>query len=324
MGILNVIEVLVGVPGNCLVIIAVLLSRKLQTALNAFIVNLAVADLVTCLVLTLHIVGDWARYYFHSLEPICQVALSITHTCIGCGVFTLATIALNRFLLVLTPRSTYQQIFRPRHIVIWIILLWSISAMISILPPLAFNIGKLGFDLPTQSCLSLTDFPTSKQYEHILVFGFYPVPLVIIIVCYTGILIKVVKHNKRLKHNKEPGGESRATCSNERSEFQIENTSRKEQIITPMEIRVTKNFFFVFCAYVICLTPYAICSFTKCAIAAYTGAIVIANSVVNPFIYGLNHPIFREVFISFFKCRPVPEPSTILNCMKRMVSTDSN
>ncbi|KAJ8033173.1 G-protein coupled receptor moody [Holothuria leucospilota] len=216
MGILNVIEVLVGIPGNFLVIMAVLLSRKLQTASNAFIVNLAVADLLTCMVLPLHIVGDWARYYFSSLEPICQVALGITHICVGCSVLTLASIALNRFLLVLTPRSTYQTIYRPRHLVIWIILLWSISGMMSILPPLAFNIGKFGFDLPTQSCLSLTDFPTSKQYEYILVLGFYPIPLAVIVVCYTGILIKVVKHNRRLKQNKEQRGNSKPKCSNNR------------------------------------------------------------------------------------------------------------
>ncbi|KAJ8033172.1 Melatonin receptor type 1C [Holothuria leucospilota] len=328
LGVLNLTEVLVGVPGNSLVLIAVLLSRKLQTLSNAFIVNLAVADLITCLVIPVYFAGEWAKYYYPTLEPICQVALGITHTCVGCSMFTLAAIALNRFLLVLTPISTYRYIYRPWHLFCWIVALWSVPGMIALFPPMVFNTGKLGFDISAHTCVTLKDFPTSQQYEYTLVLGFYPVPLSVIIFCYSGILIKVVKHKRRLKknNNQENSAVDKQRCIYFffpilfRSSFQLESTRHKKLTLSPTEVRVTRNFFYVFCAYILLLTPYAICSFTTCAISSYVGPIAIANSVVNPFIYGFNHPIFREVFLSFFKCKGVPEPSWFWIFIKRIAT----
>ncbi|XP_072028336.1 type-1 angiotensin II receptor-like [Amphiura filiformis] len=49
IGVIYLFICIFGTVGNFLVIIAVLLSRKLQTPPNAFVVNLATADLIACL-----------------------------------------------------------------------------------------------------------------------------------------------------------------------------------------------------------------------------------------------------------------------------------
>ena len=49
VAVLYLMVVVLGIFGNTLVILAVLLSKKLRTATNAFVVSLSVADLLTCL-----------------------------------------------------------------------------------------------------------------------------------------------------------------------------------------------------------------------------------------------------------------------------------
>lgn len=39
-------------------------------------------------------------------------------------------------------------------------------------------------------------------------------------------------------------------------------------------------------------------------------SIAAANSIVNPFIYGFNHPVFREVFVAILRRRRLPEPTS--------------
>ena len=91
--------------------------------------------------------------------------------------------------------------------------------------------------------------------------------------------------------------------------------------LTSVEIQVTRNLFFIFLAYILCLTPQAVCTIFTCGIDEnYTRFIVALNSVVNPFIYGLNHPVFRQVFISIFKCKAIPEPSSFLTNLTRKMN----
>lgn len=202
LGLLAIYIFLVGVPGNTLVLCAVLFARKLQTASNAFIVNLAVADLFACLVQPLHMVGAWANYYSPSLDSVCLVASSISHLCIACSIVTLAGIAFNRFVLVVCSSSTYQSIYRSKFLKVWIPSLWTYAVLMTLLPPLALDIGKFGFDNNTHTCRSIIDHPTADQYDSIIVFGVYPLPFFIIIICYSGILLTVIKHNRRIKKGK--------------------------------------------------------------------------------------------------------------------------
>lgn len=95
--------------------------------------------------------------------------------------------------------------------------------------------------------------------------------------------------------------------------FSLETESKgSSSPISPVQIAVTRNMFIVFCAFVLCLTPHAVCTISGgCIIERYTRFLIAINSVINPIIYGLNHPVFRTVFISLLRCKPVPEPSSL-------------
>ncbi|KAJ8042170.1 5-hydroxytryptamine receptor 2B [Holothuria leucospilota] len=202
LGSANIIFVIIGIPGNALVILAVLLSKRLQNVSSAFIANLAVADLMTCLVMPLFTVAQFVNYYSPFLEPMCMVAVTVAHTCIGGSIFSLAAIAFSRFMVIAASMRFYKlkdlPIFRPKVVALSIVVLWSLSLSIAILPPFAFDVGKVGFDYVTHSCAPIVGYPGSDIFKDILVYGFYPIPLTIIVVSYIGILVQLLIHNRNL------------------------------------------------------------------------------------------------------------------------------
>ena len=95
-----------GILGNSLVIISVMLSRKLHSRSNAFVVSLSVADLATCIVgpassaqlfapLGVQIGPNW----------LCILVAAINTSSVTISVLTLASISLTRALVVARPLS---------------------------------------------------------------------------------------------------------------------------------------------------------------------------------------------------------------------------
>ena len=90
---------------------------------------------------------------------------------------------------------------------------------------------------------------------------------------------------------------------------------------TKRQVEITKNLFYVVCAFVACLAPFAIALVIPPSDPAipWTSMIVIFNSAINPIIYGAKHPHFKEVFRHMLRCRyhMIPEPS---GCLRKIRS----
>lgn len=192
----NYVVAALGVPGNTLVIIAVLLSKRVRNVSSAFIVNLAMADLITCLSAPVFSYVQYHDIYESKLEPICQVLMVIVHSCIGASMYSLAFIAICRFLLITSNTTFYKAVYRTKYISLQIILIWVIPMTVAILP--FFGIGQLGYDFTLNTCAPVKDNPTTSTFNNILTFILYPGPLCIIIFCYSGVLIKVKRHHKEM------------------------------------------------------------------------------------------------------------------------------
>lgn len=199
IGIFNIFNTVLGVVGNLIVLLAVALSKPLQTACNVFIVNLAVADLLTCVVLPVFLLSLWTENQPY-IDEACFVALAVAHTTVGCSLYTLASIAVNRFALFIDPvnKKYYRRITKPSVCVFWITLIWIIPAFVSIFPPVALDIGKLSFDKQSHNCRSEASYPTSELYETLLIFAFFPIPLVVLLIAYLGVFVQVLKHIRRM------------------------------------------------------------------------------------------------------------------------------
>lgn len=292
-----IIASVLGIFGNSLVILSVFASNKLRTVTNAFVVNLSVADLVTSLLI------PWNALILlsHEVHPIadwgCAVAAGVLFTCVGCSLFTLASIAVNRLLLITRPIGASRAL-SPVFTGIWIAATWVLSFLFNIVPPLV-GIGELGTSQKYRVCAAKSSHPLKDYYDYIQAVGCFPIPLLTLTICYIVIFLHLRQHSRKLSQHDfrqtsshgsdtlttssaddnaatlptnnpgNPGGTVTDTSSvrNSRDSRVIRrsrrhNQSRRNSVseisLRRREHRITKNMFIVFLAFFICIIPFAL------------------------------------------------------------------
>ena len=364
-----------GTIGNCMVILAVVFSRKLQTTTNAFVISLSVADLLTSLSVigtVFALVGKegWPLPY---AEWFCSLCAFLLYACGGVSLYSLAAIAVNRMVLITRPGATYAKLYKKKNIVIMIAVTWIVPILVSTLPPL-LNLGGLGYDKDDTTCSDLDQHPKGKIFETILTVFYFPGPVIILITCYTKSFLHIRKHFKRQRNNIDPvhlspanqagtGDQETRTTDNSKSQVtggpETQMTNDRETRITDdtetrmaddtethmtgnpgsqvtcnletqmalrckklehQEIQITKSLFLVVCLFFLCILPYVLVLFIPGArrVALFAFLPPLANSAINPWVYGSKHPHFKGILVKMIKCRyhEIPEPPDF---MKRII-----
>ena len=126
----SIVLMLVNIPGNILVILAVVLdpNKNLRTPFNWLVVNLAAADLIVGL-----LTGPFSIHYFikedmgHSglSEEIIKIQMAYFVSCTA-SVLSLISLAVERYLAVRKP-NTYRTKVTNKRIVVTIAIIWFIS-----------------------------------------------------------------------------------------------------------------------------------------------------------------------------------------------------
>ncbi|XP_071949289.1 probable G-protein coupled receptor No18 [Antedon mediterranea] len=115
-----------GLLGNVLVIVAVCKTCKLRTATNWFIVSLACADLLVCVVIipfaiTLIAFGRWVLG-----TVMCYIWSSLDIMCCTASTLSLCAVSLDRYWAILTPlRYTSSMSFRRYRLMIMFVWIFS-------------------------------------------------------------------------------------------------------------------------------------------------------------------------------------------------------
>ncbi|XP_022112119.1 melatonin receptor type 1B-A-like [Acanthaster planci] len=193
---------LVGTFGNSLVILAVLLSMKIRTATNAFVVNLATADLLACLAVLFDAAALLAKDGLPFSELLCSVCAVVENVSIGCSILSLASIAFNRLLLVTRPAIIYRKVYTPKNIAMLLALTWLIPLFLTLLPSF-LNLGDFKYDPKYHMCGSSASHPRSKAFRILVAGVLYPSLLVSIIVCYVLIWRHLRRHTKMISYTRE-------------------------------------------------------------------------------------------------------------------------
>ncbi|XP_072046261.1 opsin, blue-sensitive-like [Amphiura filiformis] len=274
--------------GNGLVVVSVILSKKLRTITNVFVVNLSVADLFTALNLPWLVIGVLSPEGWPLPDKLCVFGAFMMICCLGCSATTLACIALNRLVLITRPKTTFQWLYTQKKVSAMLLFTWGIPASIAIVP-LVSPIGELGFDTRYYTCSWKTSDPNTGIYSILVSVAFYPIQLTIIILSYVLIVRHIRKHTKSIIPDEAPsvsGG------------IQTTRESGVQKRIRRRQVDVTKNLFYVVCAYLICLTPYCVILVVPGGheVVMYVAIILMFNSCINPFIYATKHPDFKKVF----------------------------
>ncbi|XP_038044492.1 alpha-1D adrenergic receptor-like [Patiria miniata] len=321
----------VGLVGNTMIHLAVLLSKKLRTATNTFVVNLSVADWLTCLAIPWNSVALLSTDGLPVSEWFCKVVATVQFTTVGCSIITLGFIALNRLLLITRPTTTYHLLYTPRKIVLWVALSWLIPLLTSLLPPLT-GVGAVGYNPQFYFCGSKPSNPHYNIYNIIIAAVLYPIPLVTIVVSYSLIWLHLRRHAKKMigapKKKPKYAPTNIAMVPSHHSEENSEYASRSGTTVNNSPSRkrrrqneVTKNMVYVVCGFGLCATPYAInlFFFDMGPTIPYTTVILLLNNCINPLIYATKHRDFKTVFGCILRRQwdKIPNPSDFLKKVRR-------
>ncbi|XP_022082401.1 melatonin receptor type 1B-B-like [Acanthaster planci] len=319
---MSIITVL-GTFGNGLVILAVALSRKLRTATNVYVVSLSTTDLLTCLCLPWHVLGAVSMNGWPIAKWICSAAGGLTIIFVGSSIITLAFIALNRLFLITQPSTRYRTLYTFKMLMFTTLVAWLLPFVTVIIPPL-LGVGKLGYDEKYLRCgpVQSPGGTLSNPYDMIVAAVLYPIPMIAIVVCYAKIFLYIKHHTKTIlapsEHSSSSNPKSPAANNNgtQHHTSSVSRQSSTRKRLSRRQVEITKNLFYVVCAFVLCLSPYSIGIMIPSAdhFTPYAGVILLLNSCVNPLIYAAKHPYFRTIFICIvtLKFSKIPEPSNLL------------
>ncbi|KAJ8024370.1 rhodopsin [Holothuria leucospilota] len=288
-----------GLPGNALVVFALLTSRKLQTSTNVFVANLAVSDFVTCLVLPLHSISLLSEKMPFP-DPVCQAIGALTYITIGASIVNLALIGFNRFYLITRPRVSYDKLYSKRNITAMVVFSWLYITLLVIIPP-TFGFGALGYSRRYRLCTVDNSHKFAFYFEMFRSMFLQILFLIIVLVLYLLIYL-FLKRKSAFNKN-------------------VSDEMQKRQA------KVTKNLFFIVCAYIACVLPFGVtCVVPRSYVAIpWASMFTLVNSCVNPFIYGVNHPQFKEVFKCILTCRlrKIAEPSRLTKSLISLQTTST-
>ncbi|XP_072181280.1 neuropeptide FF receptor 2-like [Diadema setosum] len=279
---------IVGITGNALVIAVVFGHRSKSHAksrsMDILVGNLAIADFFTSILLIPHprvksIPNSWVGALF------CKVVEGeyLMWITISTSIYSLVAVSIDRFFAVVYP-ITFKRFVNRRLVNVIVCLIWAGSCvlMVRILLTNTTNVivGKCVYQRP----------PQNEQ----IIYGTYifvvilVLPTVLMLVTQTAIVRSLRREAARFATN--------------------ESTASFHEIARFRVLTLTLT---VVLIYVICWAPDQIAffvfnlglapSFLRSPFARVVIALAICNSCVNPILYTLRHPKFREAVKDVFR-----------------------
>ncbi len=290
-----ILVTILGIFGNSLVILSVGLSQKLQNATNVFVTNLAVADLLTCCAIPWNVVALLSFDGWPVAEWLCAVAAFTLFLCIGCSVWNLASIAINRYFVITLPVIKFRKLYTKRNLVVMVVLTWFVPALV-IGVPIVAGAAELGYDEEHGTC-SDKGSGMKTRFIHVAVQALVLlfIPMIIIVVCYVKIYFHVRTHTK---HMAIKASESVRNTPVLRQKVR----NRNKQRMFRLQTEITKNSFYIVCAFLVCIIPFAITLSVFQEGSRYASIALLANAALNPLIYSVKHPYFKKIFYNILRC----------------------
>ena len=279
---------ILSLAGNIMVCLSVYRNPRLRTPTNLYIIALAVSDLLSAVFVMplseiILFTGKWSLG-----ETICQFHAFMSIFVIYVSPATMGLTAVNRYVRMCKPNTTYQKIFSPRKSRLWVIFVWLFVACYVAIPQLA-KLQDFEF-VPGYALCSLKHLGEKAKLIHyiIVLTIFLVIPLVVTAFCYSRILKAVRQHLTGI--SLALGGLRR-------------NDARRG--ISIQEIRLSRSLFIVVFTFLACWIPFWVIviirrfSFVRhmprnlellCMFFLY-----ISNTV-NPVIYAGMNSTFRSEF----------------------------
>lgn len=283
---------MLGVFGNCLVCYVVFCNKHMQNVTNYFITNLALADILLCVLAVpftplYTFMGEWM---FGRI--LCHLVTMAQGTSVYVSTLTLMSIAIDRFFVIIYPFRSRLQL-KTCYLIIVSIWLFSISATL----PYAFYMGMVEYQ-ERSYCEELWPSESIRQvFSGFTAIMQFVVPFVIILYCYAKISIRM---NERVKT--KPGSK------NSRKEEQDRERKRRTNrmliaMVTifgvswlPMNVVHLVGDYY---APASTWSYYNLCFFI-------THVVAMSSTCYNPFLYAWLNENFRKEFQLVLPCFQQP------------------
>ncbi|XP_077001187.1 medium-wave-sensitive opsin 3 [Tamandua tetradactyla] len=279
---------------NGLVLLATLKFKRLRHPLNWILVNLAVADLAETVIASTISVVNQIYGYFILGHPLCIVEGYTVSLCGITGLWSLAIISWERWLVICKPFGNMR--FDAKLALVGIAFSW-VWAAVWTAPPI-FGWSRYWPHGLKTSCgpdvFSGGSYPGVQSYMIVLMVTCCVIPLSIIVLCYLRVWLAIRAVAKQQKES--------------------ESTQKAEKEVTRMVLVMIVAFCF-------CWGPY---TFSACFAAAYPdysfhplaaalpGYFAKSATIYNPIIYVFMNRQFRNCILQLFgkKVDDTSEPSS--------------
>ncbi|XP_054467956.1 opsin 4xa [Anoplopoma fimbria] len=284
----------VGVTGNALVMYAFFCNKKLRTAPNFFIMNLAVSDFLMAITQSpIFFVNSLYKGWIFGetgckIYAFCGALFGIT------SMINLLAISLDRYIVITKPLQAISWTSKKRTCFI-IALVWLYSLAWSLAPLLGWS-SYIPEGLMT-SCTwdYVTSTPANKSYTLMLCCFVFFIPLGIISYCYLCMFL-AIRHASR---------------DIEKLGYQVRKSTLIQQQSIKTEWKLAKIAFVVIIVFVLSWSPYACVTLIAWAgygsyLSPYSKAvpavIAKASAIYNPFIYAIIHSKYRDTMAEKVPC----------------------
>ncbi|XP_066266350.1 growth hormone secretagogue receptor type 1-like [Branchiostoma lanceolatum] len=275
----------VGVTGNILTVLVIVLDRGMRTTTNFYLASLAVADLLTFLVLPLELYRLW-QFQPWVLGPVaCRGLYYLKETFTYASILHITAFTIERYLAICHP-FTAKRVIRKSRVKKLIVAIWGGAFVITI--PVLFIFGleqRWGDAGPVQACTVLEDAKLSGLLlvatASSTVFFFGPVVLM-------SVMYSLIARHLRTR--------TAQACS---SSLRVREKSTQQ---------VVKMLGVVVVTFVICWLPHHVAQLTFSNIQIWTQktttlnnsimitsfVLVYVSSTINPILYNVMSDKFRK------------------------------
>ncbi|TNN47205.1 Melatonin receptor type 1A [Liparis tanakae] len=249
--------------------------RYVVSLRNAFVVSLALADLVVALypyplVLSAIFHDGWIAGYVH-----CQISGFLMGLSVIGSIFNITGIAVNRYCYI-CHGARYARLFSHGNTACYVALVWALTVL-AVAPN--WFVGSLRYDPRVYSCTFAQS--VSSAYTIAVVVVHFVVPIGIVSYCYLRIWTLVLRVRRRVKPDSRPK-------------------------VKPHDVRSFLTMFVVFVLFAVCWAPLNLIGLAVALDPALSRAIpgwlftasyfmAYFNSCLNAVVYGaLNHNFRKE------------------------------
>ncbi len=303
--ILTIVGIIIAI-GNAMVCFAFYKNRKVRTITNHFVISLAISDFLVGSVLAP--MNAW-NSTSSALGPL------IAFTLIG-SLSNISGCTYDRFVAIQHPLR-YQAILTKAKLHKVLVIIWVIPVVVTLVPQLWLAGGsKLGLSFSTI-------LKINRIYVGCMAFGVLATCLVLTAI-YVRVFQVARKHMAAISYlsnfNQPQKNEDNANGTRAPGR-RLRRFSLRSLV---KDVKATKLFAIIASTFVLCWLPLIIINITdsigfqdKLPMAFVNTALftIFGNSLVNPIIYALFQPSFRQTFASWFRCSRCRDKSDDLTSM---------